>query len=286
MSTLNDTTIIITGATNGIGQVAATELARMGARVVLVGRDAQKSAAVAQAITAQTGNPAVDVLLADLSSQAEVRRLAGEILARYPRIDVLLNNAGAVFGSRQLTVDGIERTFALNHLAYFQLTNLLLERIKASAPARIVNVSSAAHSGATLDFDDLQGQRRYSAFGAYSKSKLANLLFTYELARRLAGSGVTVNAVHPGPVATGFGRNNGGLWGVVFRLIAPLMRTPAQGAATSIYVASSPELAGVSGKYFSDSKAVESSRASHAAAAAARLWQVSAEMTGLPAAGA
>lgn len=272
--------VLITGGSSGIGRETALGLARLGAHVVLVGRDAARSAAAQREIQARSGNPAVDVLLADLAAQAEVRRLAAEVLARYPRIDVLINNAGGLYARRQLTVDGFEMTFALNHLAYFLLTNLLLDRLRASAPARIINVASQAHSG-TLDFSDLQNARRYSGFRAYQLSKLANLLFTYELARRLAGSGVTVNAAHPGPVASGFGRNNGALWRLGFRLIGPLMRSPAQGAATSIYLASAPELAGVSGKYFADCREARSSRDSHDPAAALRLWEASERLGGL-----
>lgn len=281
MADMNGKTAIITGATNGIGKETALGLAQMGAHVALVGRDARKGAAVVAAIKEQSGNPAVDFLRADLSVQAEVRALADEILARYPRIDVLVNNAGGVFGQRQLTADGIEQTFAFNHLAYFLLTNLLLDRIIGSAPARIVNVSSAAHHMGQLKFEDLQGKKHYSAFLAYGRSKLANLLFTYELARRLAGTGVTVNAAHPGAVATGFAKGNAGLWGMLFGIFRPLMRTPAEGAQTSIYLASAPEIAHVTGMYFADQRPAHSSPASHDRQAQQRLWQVSAHMTGL-----
>ena len=199
---------LITGGTNGIGKSTAQALAQMGATVVIVGRNAPKTAQVVEEIRAASGNNNVDSLLADLSSQQEVRRLADEFKSKYSHLHVLLNNAGGVFMQRQLSVDGIEMTFALNHLAYFLLTNLLLDTIKASAPARIINVSSDAHTSGKIEFDNLQGERRYSP-GAYGNSKLANILFTMELARRLEGTGVTVNALHPGFVATGFAKNNG-----------------------------------------------------------------------------
>ena len=224
---------LITGGTNGIGKSTAQELARMGATVVIVGRNAQKTAQVVEEIRAASGNKNVDSLLADLSSQQEVRRLADEFKSKYAQLHVLLNNAGAVFMQRQLSVDGIEMTFALNHLAYFLLTNLLLDTLKASAPARIINVSSDAHARGKIEFDNLQGERSYSS-GAYGNSKLANILFTMELARRLEGTGVTVNALHPGFVATGFGKNNPGFLMKIIRAAVPLIaRSPEKGAETS-----------------------------------------------------
>ena len=208
---------LVTGATNGIGMATAQALAHMGATVVIVGRDAQKAARVTEEIRAASGNQNVDWLLADLSSQQDIRRLATEFKSKYSHLHVLLNNAGATFTTRQLSVDGIEMTFALNHLAYFLLTNLLLDTIKASSPARIINVSSDAHSGGKIDFDNLQGERSYSSFGPYGNSKLANILFTTELARRLEGTGVTVNALHPGFTSTGFGKNNPGFFMNIMR---------------------------------------------------------------------
>ncbi|MBV9125070.1 MAG: SDR family oxidoreductase [Planctomycetes bacterium] len=272
---------LVTGATSGIGLVTARELARQGARVVLVGRNPDKTTATLRHIQTQTGNPNVDMLLADLSSQAQIRELARQFRERYPRLDVLVNNAGGIWMKRQLTVDGLEMTFAVNHLAYFLLTHLLLETLQASAPARIVNVASEAHRGVTLDFDNLQGEHRYGAWPAYRRSKLANLLFTYELAPRLEGTGVTVNALHPGWVATGFGGNNawiGPWWKGVARLFA---LTPEQGARTVLYLVTSPNVAGLSGRYFVREKEVSSSPASYDQAAARRLWQVSLEMTHL-----
>jgi NAD(P)-dependent dehydrogenase (short-subunit alcohol dehydrogenase family) len=276
---------LITGATGGLGEVAARELARRGATVVVAGRDPARVQATVEATRERSGNPAVDGLVADLSSMAEVRRLAEAFRERYPRLDVLVNNAGAIFARRQVTVDGYERTFALNHLAYFLLTNLLLDRLEAAVPSRVVNVASRSHESGTIDFDDLQGARRYGLGGgrAYSQSKLANVMFTYELARRLEGSGVTVNAVHPGFVATGFGEGNGGLVGLGMRLAHRIAISPETGAATIVYLASSPEVEGVTGKYWVKRRATASSPASYDEAAQRRLWDVSARLTGLAA---
>lgn len=277
---------MVTGATSGIGRVTARALAERGARVIVVGRSADKGATAVDDITRRTGNPAVEFMLADLSSQQAIRQLAHEFQRRHQRLDVLVNNAGALFMSRYESVDGIEMTFALNHLAYFLLTNLLLETLKTSAPARIVNVSSVAHRPLRMHLDDLQGSRRYSGWLAYGQSKLANMLFTNELARRLEGTGVTANALHPGFVATNFGLNNlrvSNPWIMkLVRAIYGLMAlSEEQGAQTSIYLATSADVEGVTGKFFEKQRAVASSRASYDAAAAARLWRVSAEMTGL-----
>ena len=267
---------LITGATNGIGQAAAQAIAAQGSRVIIVGRNTQKTEAVAAEMRRASGNPDIDFLLADLSSMAEVRRLAAEFTARYQRLDVLVNNAGAFFVRRQDTVDGLEMTFALNHLSYFLLTNLLLETLQASAPARIVNVSSGAESGAKVDWDDLQLARRYRSFAAYALSKRFNLYFTYELARRLAGTGVTVNALHPGAVATGIWANPfGRLGGLVEPLTRLTMKSPAKAAETVVYLATAPEVEGVTGKYFVDMKERYPSRASQDPAAAQRAWQAS-----------
>ncbi len=269
---------LITGGTNGIGKVTAQELARMGTTVVIVGRDAAKTNQVVQEIRAVTGNQNVDSLLADLSSQQQIRRLASEFRSKYSRLDILLNNAGGVFMERKLSVDGIEMTFAVNHLAYFLLTNLLLDTIKASAPARIINVSSNAHSRAKIEFDNLQGEKSYSS-AAYGNSKLANILFTIELARRLEGTGVTVNALHPGFVSTGFGKNNDGLLFKIIGAIVPLIaRSPEKGAETSIYLASSPEVQNVTGKYFVDSKVATAAPQASDMVVAGKLWDVSAAM--------
>jgi NAD(P)-dependent dehydrogenase (short-subunit alcohol dehydrogenase family) len=234
-------------------------------------------------IKSQTGNQKVESLLADLSSRQQVRELAQRFREHYHRLDVLVNNAGGIWMKRQETADGLEMTFAVNHLAYFLLTNQLVDLLRASAPSRVVNVSSRAHQRAALDFDDLMGTHRYGGWQAYCRSKLANLPFTYELARRLHGTGVTVNALHPGWVATGFAANNrwpGRLIYLASRLFAI---SPENGARTVVYLASAPEVAGVSGRYFVRVLAVPSSDASYEDTAARRLWQVSAELTGLKA---
>ncbi len=274
---------MVTGATSGIGKVAARELAQRGAEVVVVGRNEARCEATVSQIRQQTANPSVEFLLADLSSQQEIRRLAREFESRYSRLDVLVNNAGAIMLSRRESVDGIEMTLALNHLAYFLLTNLLLDKLKSSAPARIVNVSSNSHERAKLDFDDLQNRRRYWGFRAYAWSKLENILFSYELARRLEGTGVTVNALHPGLVGTNFLANNGALGRLLKMLVVIKGISPERGARTSIYLASSPELETVTGRYFFQEQEVPSSSASYDEDAARRLWQLSAEMTGLAA---
>jgi NAD(P)-dependent dehydrogenase (short-subunit alcohol dehydrogenase family) len=282
--TMAGKTCVVTGATSGIGEVTACELARRGARVVLVGRSPERCAATLARMRDATGTSAAESLIADLSSQSSVRQLADQVRARCDRLDVLVNNAGGMFLTRRESVDGIEMTLALNHLSYFLLTNRLLPLITASTPARIVNVASEAHKGASIHFDDLQRRRRYSGWRAYQQSKLANILFTYELARRLEGTGVTVNTLHPGFVRSGFFRDMEGWRGWVIRQGAALFAiAPEQGARTVIYLASSPEVAGVTGRYFFKEKPAISSAASHDQAVAQRLWQVSEELTGTPA---
>ena len=272
--------VLVTGGTGGIGKATAAGLAALGARVGITGRDQGRAAAAAADIRAATGSRAVDIFAADMSSQAEVRRLAAQVLGTYPRLDVLVNNVGGFWAHRHVTADGLEHTFALNHLASFLLTSLLLDRLTASAPARIVTVSSGAHAQGRLDFDDLQGERNYSGQRAYSQSKLANVVFTYQLARRLAGTGVTATAAHPGVVATSFGtEDHAAHMGIMIRVARPLMKTPSRGALTPIYLASSPEAEGVTGQYFADRKPKASSKASYDTAAAARLWQASAALT-------
>jgi NAD(P)-dependent dehydrogenase (short-subunit alcohol dehydrogenase family) len=269
---------LVTGATSGIGMVTAEALAQQGATTLLVARNPERGAAAVQRIRQATGNPAVEMLLADLSTQADVRRLAHECQRRSPRLDVLVNNAGALFSGQALSADGIEMTWALNHLAYYLLTNLLLDTLKASAPARIVNVSSDAHRHAHLHLDDQQGRQRYGGWRAYAQSKLANVLFTYELARRLEGTGVTANVLHPGFVATNFGRQNRSLTALLFRTLQRVAAlSPEQGAETMMYLATSPEVEGVTGQYFVKRRAVRSSPASYDVHTAQRLWQVSAE---------
>jgi retinol dehydrogenase 12 len=272
-------TCLVTGATLGIGKETALGLARMGAHVVIVGRDEARTRDAAGWIAQQSGNAAIDFLVADLSSQAEVRRVAAAFKEKYPRLDVLLNNAGAVFTKHETTVDGFERTWALNHLAEFLLTQLLLGTLEASAPARIVNVSSSAHTTGTIAFDNLSGEKKYSGIAAYSQSKLANILFTFALARRLAGNGVTANCLHPGVVATGFGHNTPGLVKSLLSLARPFLLTAEKGAATSLYLASSPEVAAVTGKYFAKCRPVASSKLSLDVALQEKLWAVSEQQT-------
>ncbi|MGZ8749081.1 MAG: SDR family NAD(P)-dependent oxidoreductase, partial [Mycobacterium sp.] len=276
-------TVLVTGGTGGIGRAAATALAAMGAGVGITGRDRARAEGAAAAITRESGNPAVDVFVADMSSQTEVRRLAQDVLAEYPRLDVLLNNVGGFWAHRHVTADGLEHTFALNHLAPFLLTNLLLERLIASAPARIVTVSSGAQAMGTIDFDDLMGERKYSGQRAYNQSKLANVMFTYELARRLEGTGVTATALHPGVTSTAFSAEDPArAFGPIVAVMRPFMRSPERGADTAVWLASSAEPTGVSGRYFADRKARKSSKSSYDTATATRLWQVSAELVGLP----
>jgi len=273
---------LITGGTNGIGKSTAQALAQAGATVVIVGRSAEKTRKVVKEIRLATGNDKVDSLLADLSSQQDIRRLASEFKSKYSQLHVLLNNAGGAFVNRQLSADGIEMTFALNHLAYFLLTNLLLGTIMASAPARIINVSSSEHTDGKIDFNNLQGERTYSIFRSYANSKLANNLFTVELARRLEGTGVTANALHPGLVNTGIWKNNPSLFLKILGAIIPLIgRSPEKGAETSIYLASSAEVEGITGKYFVDCKVTQPAPQATDGAIAKKLWDVSAEMVQL-----
>jgi retinol dehydrogenase-14 len=284
MGELSKKTIVITGGTNGIGEAASLELAKKGAEVIIVGRNPEKTKTIVGQISEQTGYSAVHGLVADLSSMAEVCRLSQEILLNYPAVNILVNNVGGIFATRNLTIDGFEYTFALNHLSYFLLTNLLLDRLKANAPARIINVSSRSHEGASINFDDLQSEQHYNFGGykAYGQSKLANLLFTYELARRLAGTGVTVNAVHPGTVASGFGENNNGVMKFSMKIYHQFSLTPEQGADTVVYLASSPDVEGITGKYWTLRKAVASSPQSYDQDAQKRLWTVSAQLAGIP----
>ena len=277
-------TVVVTGGTGGIGRATAEGLARLGARVAITGRDIARAQAAAAQIAAATANPAVDAFAADLSAQAGVRRLARDVLDAYPRLDVLVNNVGGFWARRHLTADGLEYTFALNHLAPFLLTNLLLDQLTASAPARIVTVASGAQALGKIDFGDLQGERAYSGQRAYNQSKLANIMFTYELARRQAGTGVTATAAHPGVARTAFGTEDPTAMTRAMTLIArPFMKTPAQAAATPVYLASSPEVEGVTGRYFANRRPKKSSKSSYDTAAAARLWRLSAGLTGLPA---
>jgi retinol dehydrogenase 14 len=274
-------TVLVTGGTSGIGRATAVGLAVMGAHVAITGRDRGRTEGAAREIRAAGGGQ-VDLFVADLSSQSEVRRLAAEVLRSMSGIDVLVNNVGGYWNARHVTADGLEHTFALNHLAPFLLTALLLGRLKESAPARVVTVSSRAQAGGRIDFDDLQGERAYSGSRAYDQSKLANVLFTYELARRLRGTSVTANALHPGVVNTSFGAEDpASVQRLLVPFMRPFMKAPARGAATSIHVASAPDLVHVTGCYFANSKPTRSSKRSYDEAAAALLWQVSADLVGL-----
>ncbi|KQY44809.1 short-chain dehydrogenase [Cellulomonas sp. Root137] len=273
------TTVLVTGATSGIGRATAVGLAALGARVAVTGRSRERAEEVARGIRASGG--LADVFVADLSSQEQVRQLADDVLRACPRLDVLVNNVGGYWNTRHVTADGLERTFALNHLAPFLLTNLLLDRLAQTAPARIVTVSSNAQAQGRIAFDDLQGERSYSGSRAYNQSKLANVMFTYALARKLRGTEVTANALHPGVVSTSFGADDPGrVQRALVPLVRPFMRTPAQGAVTSIHLASAPELAHVTGLFFANSKPKRSSAQSYDEDAATRLWQLSADLVG------
>jgi NAD(P)-dependent dehydrogenase (short-subunit alcohol dehydrogenase family) len=281
MRDLAGKTILITGATSGIGRATAVGLADQGARLLLVGRTPERIEETREEIRRRTGRDDAVLLRADLSSREGVHRLAEDVLARSPRLDVLLNNAGVTLLSRQTTADGFEATFATNHLAYFLLTGLLLPRLRASAPARIVSVASDAHRWGRLDLDDLQNERRYRGMRVYGQSKTANILWNSELARRLEGSGVTANCLHPGGIQSNLGRGNGRLLDGVHTLISKLfLKSPEEGARTSLYLAAAPEVEGISGRYFARCR--EHRAAPHATdpELARRLWEKSEELTG------
>jgi NAD(P)-dependent dehydrogenase (short-subunit alcohol dehydrogenase family) len=277
-------TVLITGGTGGIGRATAMRLASMGARVGITGRDLGRAQRAAAEIASESGNGVVDAFGADMSSQAEVRRLAAEVLAAYPRLDVLINNVGGFWSHRHVTADGLEHTFALNHLAPFLLTSLLLDRLKASAPARVVTVSSGAQSMGEIDFDDLMGERKYSGQLAYNQSKLANVMFTYELARRLAGTGVTATALHPGMTNTAFSAEDPSrVFAPLVKIVRPFMRKPERGADTPVYLASASAAEGLTGQYFANRESKKSNKSSYDSATTARLWRVSADLVGLSA---
>jgi NAD(P)-dependent dehydrogenase (short-subunit alcohol dehydrogenase family) len=282
--TLEEKTVLVTGATSGIGEATTVGLARLGARVGITARNEAKGQTAAEQIRRQAPGADIQLFVCDFASQASIRALAADVDRRFDRLHVLVNNAGAVHQKRELSADGLELTFAVNHLGYFLLTNLLLPKLRASAPARIVSTASAAHRMGRLRWDDLQAERGYRALRVYGTSKLANILFTRELARRLEGTGVTANCFHPGVVASGFGRNDGGLFALGVRIAAAFMRTPEQAAETAIWLAASPEVAGVSGKYFTDRHEARPSAAASNDADAAKLWDVSAKLAGLAAA--
>jgi NAD(P)-dependent dehydrogenase (short-subunit alcohol dehydrogenase family) len=273
-------TVVITGGTSGIGEVAAERLAQMGARIVLVARDKSRAEATLKQLRERGPNLAHCVYYADLRRLPEMKRVATEIAGQEVRIDVLINNAGALFSKRQVTQDGLEYTFALNHMAYFVVTEALRERLTASAPARIVNTASDAHHGAALNFDDLQLEKSFSATKAYNRSKLCNILFTRELARRLRGTGVTANCLHPGFVATRLGDESGGLISRLVWLAKFFALSPEQGAKTIVHLASSPDVAGLTGQYFCECRPAKPSPAALDDRAASLLWERSAALAG------
>jgi len=273
---------VITGATAGIGFYTAMELARMGGSIIIIGRNRSKCINAIKMIQDDTGNPAIDFLLADLSSQAQIRTAAQLFYNKYDRLDILVNNAGGFFLHRKLSADGIEMTLALNHLAYFLLTNLLVDALKASSSARVINVSSHTHTNKHLDFSNLQLSKFYNPVQAYGRSKLANLLFSYELSRRLSGLRITSNALTPGWVATEiYSKINPWLTPLINPVLQRFGQTPFEGAQTSIYLATSQDVEGVTGKYYALKKPIQSSSASYDLESARRLWEISSELVGL-----
>jgi NAD(P)-dependent dehydrogenase (short-subunit alcohol dehydrogenase family) len=272
--------VVLTGASRGIGRETALALGRMGADLSLVVRDAERGKAVAAEVTALGGGGAVEVFVADLSSMADVRRAGAEILGKHDVIDVLVNNAGALLMDRQVTKDGFEATFATNHLGYFLLTKVLLDAVKKAPAGRIVNVASEAHHRGSMRFDDLMSEKGYAGWRAYSDSKLANILFTSELARRLEGSPVTTNSLHPGVIASGFARNNKGFVGFLAKLASPFLMSSEDGAKTTVFLATDPSVAGTTGRYFAKSRPKTPSREARDAAVAKRLWDVSEGLVG------
>jgi NAD(P)-dependent dehydrogenase (short-subunit alcohol dehydrogenase family) len=283
MGGMEGKTCLITGATAGIGYYTALEIARMGGSVIIVGRNESKCIETAHSLNETSGNDSVDFFVADLSSQAQIRALADEFYERYENLDVLVNNAGGFFMRRKLSVDGLEMTFALNHLAYFLLTHLLLDALKASANARIVNVSSGSHLHQHMDFNDLQLAGFYNPMKTYGRSKFANILFTYELSRRLIGTNITANALTPGMVATDMWKiGHRWLASLISSVMKPFTHSPLEGAQTSIYLATSPEMDGVTGKYFAEQKPINSDPGTYDLAAAQKLWQMSFELVNLP----
>jgi NAD(P)-dependent dehydrogenase (short-subunit alcohol dehydrogenase family) len=279
---MKNKTVLITGATSGIGKITAIELAKRGAHVVFVARNPKKAADTQVEIAGQSGNPNVEFLLGDLALMADVRKVAAEANAKLPRLDVLINNAGLWMGHRVLTAEGNETVFAVNHLAPFLLTHLLLPKLKMSTPARVINLTSVGHRLAWLRWDNLQSERFFNATLAYGNAKLASILFTYEMARRLADTGVTVNCVHPGPVATNFAQENGGWLGLGMKAVKPFLLTPARGAETTIFLATSPDVESITGKYWTGKKPAKTSGISYKKDVQEKMWQVTEKLVGLP----
>ena len=271
---------MVTGANSGIGKYVALGIARTGGTVVMVCRDHSKGETAKEEVIRGTGNKKVELMIADLASLESVRKLAREYLSTHNKLNVLVNNAGVIIGKRHVTSEGLEETFVTNYLSHFLLTNLLLDTLKRSAPSRIVNVTSSAHNDGHMNFADLQGERRYGAMNSYSQTKLAQVLFTYELARRLCGTGVTANAVHPGTVKTHWG-DEAGILGIGIRMARPFMVAPEKGAETPLYVATSEHLEGITGRYFVSKKEKKSSEESNRNDVAAKLWDVSMKLCGL-----
>jgi NAD(P)-dependent dehydrogenase (short-subunit alcohol dehydrogenase family) len=280
-SQIKNKTCLVTGATSGIGKMAAYQLAKQGLKVIVASRDGKKCARIVEWIVNQTGNMAVDYAVVDLSEQEDIHRFAREIHERYQRLDMLINNAGSFFLTRRENSAGIEMTFALNHLGYFSTTLLLLDLLEASAPARIVNVASGSHRNSSMHYDDLQCERRYRPFEVYGQSKLANILFTHELARRMDPSIVTVNSVHPGVVATEIASDNFIIGWLAARFMWLIGKSPAEGARTPVYLATSKDIQGVTGKYFIDCEQVPSAPHSYDEESEKLLWDLSLELTGL-----
>ncbi len=274
--------VLITGANSGIGKAAASDLAKQGAHVVMMSRNVEKGEAARKAVISESGNSLVDLMECDLADMASIRRFAAEFLSKYDRLDVLINNAGIFTNTRMETADGLEYQIGVNHFGHFLLTDLLLDLLKKSTTARIINVSSAAHLGGKINFDDLHLKKRYSAWVSYAQSKLANVLFTYELAHRLTGTGITANCLHPGLVSTRFAydrKDEKPHW--MMKMVGSFSITPEKGAETTVYLASSPEVEGQTGKYFVKKKAKSSSKASYDLASAQRLWEISVETTAI-----
>jgi len=278
--TLEGKYVLVTGATSGMGMVTARRLAERGATVIVVGRTAEKTQNTVQEIQKQVPNSDVRSLVSNLTSLAQVRTLAQTYRDAYPRLDALIHNAGGMFGKRRLSGDGLEMTFALNAFAPFLLTGLLLDTLKASAPSRIVTVASAQHAGKQIPFEDMTHEKGYKPLQVYAESKLMAIMFTYALARRLQGTEVTANTLHPGVVATNFGKEAGGMWPAMFTVLSPFELSPEKGAQTAIYLATAPDVANVSGEYFVKSKPARSSKESYDVAAQERLWTLSEQVTG------
>jgi retinol dehydrogenase-12 len=286
---MKDKVVVVTGATQGIGLEAARALAGMGAHVVITARDQGKGDRAVLELKGSTGNDRVECVLVDFASMESMKKGAADLHGRVDRVDVLVNNAGAIFSERQQSKDGLELTFATNHVGYFLWTQLHLDLLKKAPSARIVSVASDAHKAARngIDFDDLERKRGYTGFVVYGETKLMNILFSRELARRLSGTGITANSLHPGVIATGFGTNNGGLLGFATRHLSPLfLTTPLKGAATTIHLASSPAVDGVSGRYFAKCREASTTRHAQDDQAAARLWALSEQITGVTLPGA